>query len=390
MGAPAVARPDGIAPRSVQRGARARHYLSQVKESGVRVSKQVMSLMGAIWAGCGVSADLATVEQAEIEKNKCAPSACGLNDPGIDEHGFHSLAKSGRPNERGVRLVGFEKDGVSYKLDVVNGYLVGSRPPWPMVLAGQALVGARLVLERDGASWTVRIARVGQMEFPVGDPDPIETYVLEYAKTGQSEWRNLCGRGSGPVDPGPDAMGMFPDESILYLGDQIDLGTKTVAVDADPDWFNIGCAGHVVSKLHLTRNTLASNSAVSGAVSFPGRQATLKLLTADYCGDGTAFTVAGQRLVWRGGLVDYVEPPVTIEARWGAHGALCLGTPRMAVPTTSEGPVAFPDIWAAITARCQLPSCDGNGSPAARAEHGVAPPILDEEPRVSGNPALDQ
>lgn len=361
-------------------------------------SKQVIWVMGAIWAaGCSVSADLATVEQADvtdiadiidIDPNRCGPSACGVNGPGIDEHGFHSISKSGKPNEKSFSLVRFEKDGVTYKLDVVNGYLTGTRAPLLMVLAGQNLVGARLVLDRNGESWTVRIARVGQLQFPVGDPDPIETYVLEYATAGSSDWRNLCGSGAGVVDPGPDAMGMKRDESILFEGDRIDLGSKTVAVEADRDWFNIGCAGHVLSKLHLTRNTLASTSAVAGAESFSGRQATLKLLTADYCGDGTAFTVAGQRLVWQGGLVEYIEPPMTIEAHWGEHGALCLDQPRMAVPTTREGPIEFPDIWGVITARCHPPRC---GEFLTRARVGapdVPPPVPDVEQRISGNPAF--
>jgi RNase P/RNase MRP subunit p29 len=368
-----------------------------VKESGV-TGKYMIWMIGMIGAGCGVSADLARVEQADTELDiepdpgpyKCGPSACGVNDPGIDEHGFHDLSKSGKPNGKGFQLVRFEKDGVPYKLDVVDGHLVGTRVPLVMVLAGQALVGAHLVLERSGESWTVRIARVGHMEIPVGDPEEIETYVLEYATTGHSDWRNLCGNGRGVVDPGPDAMGMKSDESILFDGDRIDLGGKTVAVDADRDWFNIGCAGHVVSKLHLTRNTLASTGGVPAAVSFPGRQATLKLLTADYCGDGTAFTVAGQRLVWRGGLVDYIEPAVTEEAHWSEHGALCLDTPRMAVPTTEEGSRAFPDIWGAIAARCHPPACGAAPMLVGPGGSNVPPPVPDVEQRVSGNPALYQ
>src|SRR5215510_404452 len=329
----------------------------------------MIGAIGAIGAGCGVTADLSTVVQAV-----CPPSACGVNDPGIDARGFHSVSKSGQVNEAGYKLVRFEKDGVQFKLDVTHGYLTGSRGP-RVVLSGQTLVGAKLVLEdKDGASRSIRIARVGQMTFLIGDPDPIETYVFEYQTIGTGGWRNLCAQRDlfTVVDPGLDAMGMQPDETILFEGDRIDLDSKTVAVEPDLDWFNIGCAGHVLSKLHLTRNTLASTSAVPGALSFPGRQATLKLLTADYCGDGTPFTVTGQRLVWRGGQMQYNEMPASIEAHWGAQGALCLDTPRMAVPTTDEGAIMFPDIWAAIAAHCRPPSCqeyDPTG-----------------EQRISGNP----
>src|SRR6185295_14217582 len=167
-------------------------------------------------------------------------------------------------------------------------------------IAGQGLVGAQLAFARDGdAPRAVRIARVGSMVFPVGSHDAIETYVLEYSSIGLGGWRNLCGEVAQAVAVGPDpeALGLPSDEAILFEGDRIDLVHKTVAVEPDPDWFTIGCSGHVLAKLHLTRNTIASTRSVPGVESFAGRQATLKLLTADYCGDGTAFTVAGQQLI---------------------------------------------------------------------------------------------
>lgn len=310
----------------------------------------------AIWAmGCTTTPELAALQQAVTDD--CPPWVCGFNAPGFDAEGFHSVSRSGRANEAGFRLVAFQKDGVQYRIDVTHGYLTGSRSarlPGPLTIAGQALVGAQLVFERDGESKLVRIARVGATTFPIGEHDAIETYVLEYSTIGTGGWRNLCAGVTltSVVDPGPDALGMQPDEALLFEGDHIDLVSKTVAVEPDLDWFTIGCSGHVLTKLHLTRNTIASTSGTPAAATFAGRQATLKLLTADYCGDGTAFTVAGQPLIW---LSFTGSPPGSTEAYWNAYGPLCLSTPRMAEPTTIEGPIAFPDIEAAISAHCTRP-----------------------------------
>ena len=75
------------------------------------------------------------------------------------------------------------------------------------------------------------------------------------------------------------------------------------------------------------------------------RQATLKMITADYCGGGQSYTANGTPVVWRNraGTVDSTDlhTPDAVEAVWTAGGALCLDTPRIADVT------------------CQLPSCAG-------------------------------
>lgn len=73
------------------------------------------------------------------------------------------------------------------------------------------------------------------------------------------------------------------DEAIVFETDRFDAASKTMDPVGDPRWFNIGCAGHTLAKMHLTRNTIASGAAAHG-VSANDRQATLKMLVADYCG----------------------------------------------------------------------------------------------------------
>jgi hypothetical protein len=72
------------------------------------------------------------------------------------------------------------------------------------------------------------------------------------------------------------------------------------------------------------------------------------MIRADYCGNGTAYTVTGTLI----DLYDYLDPPLNVpetdwdlEARWTPTGALCLSEPR------------HPELLA----RWRWPDCDGDG-----------------------------
>ena len=71
----------------------------------------------------------------------------------------------------------------------------------------------------------------------------------------------------------------------------------------------------------------------------------LKMLTADYCGDGTPFTVAGQPLNWmddRGTMKLLQQPPqLGFEARWNDAGPVCLDKPRVDVHPTKLSDTTF-------------------------------------------------
>lgn len=59
-------------------------------------------------------------------------------------------------------------------------------------------------------------------------------------------------------------------------------------------------------------------------------QACVRMLRADYCGDGTSFTVDGRRLeVWDSMGHHEEEMHWTFEAAWGPDGATCLSEPRV-------------------------------------------------------------
>ncbi len=296
--------------------------------------------------------DLSSAEQAS---RTCPDGFCGLNSPRIEYQGFHELEKHGVANAEGFAITQFEKNGTNYTLNVTNNALVGIGFPFPLQHGN--LVGARIHISLNGRpDWVITVKRVGWLDYFVGAPGGVETYVLEYSRASGGPEFNVCG---GVEIPGDDksvdgipteSFGQAVTDSILFDLDRVDPHTMTLNDVPDTNWFNIGCAGHTLSKLFLTRNMMASQGGAPGL--HDARQATLKLLVADYFGDGTTFTVAGQKLDWQGagiGGIGYFSTPQALEARWSASGAICLNTPRMTKPTTKEGSSEFPDIELALT-----------------------------------------
>ena len=84
------------------------------------------------------------------------------------------------------------------------------------------------------------------------------------------------------------------------------------------------------------------------------------MMVGDYCGDGARlFTLAGEPLYWRGGLMtSYFRVPTKLEARWTNEGAVCLHEPRLLNTANPDVAQLFPEGLAkAITDQCAIPAC---------------------------------
>lgn len=341
-------------------------------------------LLGLVTAwGCAADAELPVSETRGALGDCVGPIwACYANSPEIDHYGFHELHYGGKENLQGIKIESVNghaqivKSGSSYDLSVEHGRIIGSKDG-VAVLTGPQLFGAEIFLQIHGVpDYAIRIDRVSTVSFAVGG-DTAETYVFSWRAPKQAPdgKRQLC---SNPIDPKRDKynelLGMRPDETLLFEADRIDATRKTIDDNDDPRWFNLGCAGHTLAKLHLTRHTRVAGSD-NFHITLADRQATLKMLVADYCGTGRPFTVAGQPLFWRGGLVDFTPSSQRVEARWDERGATCLTVPRMKY--AAQLPTAFqPDIWNVIQSECELPPPCKDPDPRA----------FDSALRVSSNP----
>lgn len=332
------------------------------------------------------STDVAT--QAIGTGGPCPDAVCGENSPVINKIGFYDLHLFGIANTQGYAIETIKgiaqivQGTNSYDLHVVDGVITGWKGPF-LLLAGQGLVDSYIPIQRGKTHYKLLIKDVRPMTYFAPPLDPIEAYTFQYVQVGASDTPlPLCDnidelikeQTRDPEFAQADLMGMLVLESLVFEGDRVYETSRTMSKTADDSWFNIGCAGHTLAKLRLTRNTIHSQSSTLSRP-WEQRQATLKMYSADYCGNGTVFTVAGQRMVWQGGGIGYHSGPHLLEARWNENGAQCLYAPRMLFPSTPDGPVYFPKILDQIHAVC-IPMKCGNQDLA----------FFDAQDRMSADP----
>ena len=336
----------------------------------------------------------------------CGLVYCGDNAATVlDGIVFTELDASGRfPNPAGVKIIGATFAGLPAKLDVGQQRdlrVLVDEPAGPVYKSGAALAGQlkiqlghangaqyelllehyqqvrawanhggnlevasyrflfRMSREPDGQTWrrapncqpensTAPLLRAAAL------PRPVAHACVEEDFTSR---RMIC-RGE------QDDTTMQSHLAIVFEGDRYDLGNKTIrefdkraplaagAADGEEGsgaaWFNLACAGTAAAKMHLLNQTRAGvlyqypDPVPARSTTIAQRQAVLKMLTADYYGNGQSFTVNGRPLLYTDSegwfpFRDWVTVDVedqgaiaSIEAVWGPDGAVCLDTPRMA------------------------------------------------------------
>lgn len=299
--------------------------------------------------------EVSSVEQALVA---CPNWACAQNNPTLNNRNFHELAEDGTANAEGFQLGPMVKDGVSYRVRVVGTRLTGySRLN---TISGAALVGAYFYVVDQGQH-VLRVNINGIAAVPVwAGPkkgEMLESYRLEWSDPVADRIQNLCSTPPLEKPQGSELLGQKGDYTLVFENARYDAKAKTV-LPGDRNWFNIGCAGHALSKLLLT-----GHHPLTGSAKVIEQQATLKMLVADYCGDGTPFTVGGEPLYWTSsnGYMPFFANPETLEARWNEHGAVCIGQPRLKTTKSTIAQQTFPSIDAAIDEQCAAtrpPSCD--------------------------------
>ncbi|HEY8379438.1 MAG TPA: ADYC domain-containing protein [Nannocystis sp.] len=279
---------------------------------------------------------------ARVEfRDSCPVWRCGFNSAEVNGRAIRELNLDGLPNDDGVRIVGFiAPAGLlgNFSLDTEGDALV-ARNPQGTVLRGAQLIGATILVKPPGLlALPVPITILNYQEidaWAAGAPK-VPTYALLYPDVGALLGvHNVC---SG------DLLDTLIAGATVIAGETYDLDTKTVEPDR-PRWITIACAGSAAAKLRLLNYGPHGDFDGEGnPATVEQRQATLKMLTADYCGTGQAYTQNDTPLEWANasGTVDETSSESALEAIWTAEGALCLDTTRL----------PDPDI------ACTLPPCD--------------------------------
>lgn len=177
---------------------------------------------------------------------------------------------------------------------------------------GQLVRGAAL----KGAVLTTRGPAGGMLEIRIDAVEPgphsdIELYSLSVRDhSARGGWRAYCSKGQDGRARG------FP---IPTTDDATGAQSYTLVCTA-------GAQGKCVM-----RGYRPWGAALDGTPLSPLFEACVRMMRADYCGDGTPFTRAGIRLLsWdRVGIHTRPEQAPHFEAAWGPAGAICLTRPRV-------------------------------------------------------------
>lgn len=308
-----------------------------------------LAFASAFTAACTVS-----VDQTVSAIRECEDSVCGHNNPWYnDRMQFGQLALTGEVNGLGVALEHFESpSGEALTLDIVDGGLVGIDDQGDAVLEGSAAVGSRIVLRAEGESTRYEIVVRGfdrQGTRLNTDDRKFPRYLLSAGLYGDdSSLVAICDE--------PEA-GLIDVPAFVLMGERYSPDGRAVITPAPAPWFNFVCQNRALAEMKNLGYDPELRADDPYFTTPEQRVATLRMITADYFGDGVSFTEAGTSIFWqnRAGSVTVGAPPVGapehIEAAWDENGATCIGTPRLsslaaiaahAEATGQEAPPACP------------------------------------------------
>lgn len=276
-------------------------------------------------------------DEIGLRPYNCPTWRCGFNSAEVNGRAIRELNLDGQVNSDGLKIVGFlAPAGLlgDYELDVEGDALVARSSSGP-ALRGHQLLGATILVKEPGLlSLPLPITIHGYQEIDAwaeGAPK-VPTYALLYPDVGSLLGaRNVCNG---------DLLDTLATAATVLGGETYDLDAKTVN-SGRSRWLTIACAGSAAAKMRLLGYGPQSSASTPAQ-----RQATLKMITADYCGRGESYTENGTPIAWAnqdGTVAPAADAPLgEVEAVWREDGARCLGLPRLADAVVG----------------CALPACD--------------------------------
>jgi hypothetical protein len=329
-------------------------------------------------AGCALD-ELAEPVTQEIGAGSCgAIWTCGGNSPEVAHLGLHDLhgRVGGQKTENGFHVTAIERrtctsppgpvvcstkqyDSVSSSL----GVLTATGPSGTITGASVKGLVIRLTNATNGVKYVLTIANVGVL-VPLWSKSPVfpgseswQQYDIQWDVERppgvKMDWKAVCT--NPPSDGNPDLLGMNPYHSLVFEDDWIDARSKTVrGKRKETNWINIGCAGHTLAKMVLTGNVSATNTRFGYTASFENMTTVAKMYSADYCGRGKPFTVAGISLGVYSATVAYRPAAYRLEGPWTPKGIACLNVPRVLANPTPLSKATFnaATFEAEIAAEC--------------------------------------
>ena len=206
------------------------------------------------------------------------------------------------------------------------------------ILRGADLVGLILHL-RNGRGEPIDI-RIDSVTLPAGKPDAgVELYGLSHRGAGSTDWVPLCKPGSDGRALGFPLPGATPtDEETPVSGGAFSI---TCTAGARGKCVMLGYRPWAVAE--------------DGQSLRPYFAACVRMMRADYCGDGRPHTRPGVQVdMWDRAGVQTAQTNLPFEAAWGAEGAVCLARTRVPrVSTLDKILASCPRLAAHPPAECE-------------------------------------
>lgn len=227
----------------------------------------------------------------------------------------------------GVRGVAVEK--TAFRVTLSDG----------RVIAQEQLPGTILVFG-DGTGRQRRIRIDGAERDPKDPAGEIMLYALSEQDPGSGEWRNLCLPDVEGRQLGFPLAGAFTPDGRYEPGHAGILLTCTGGAEGKCVRFGYKPWGFGPNQVSLA----------------PYYQACVRLVRADYCGDGVGHTRDGTPIDIFDRIViqrDETAPGMTFEAAWGPEGAVCVRHTRLPdVLDSAALATACPRLAQAIDETC--------------------------------------
>jgi hypothetical protein len=190
--------------------------------------------------------------------------------------------------------------------------------------AGNEFAGADFTLARfhavafDGSPVELRIASIAQKAPP---DDDVWTYQVDFQDANGASWSPLCRDASGAAVPAIPLAGRWNyGRGVAGGGAHVD----------DPAVFTFACEGLGAVAKCVSPLGYKPWKTVNGVSLAPYHQACVRMIRADYCGNGTSWTQDGRLIdVYDGlGIQEVSQPLWPFEAEWNEAGAVCLSNER--------------------------------------------------------------
>jgi hypothetical protein len=299
--------------------------------------------IAALMVGCDEQADIQDdhVEvDEEVSFRQIADNGTEVNGTEINGRRFNGRRFNGQEMNNAA-LVRLQKAATLLQNFALQGSLIKAKDAGTLQqLIGGQLLDTEIEFTVTDAGNTVQdILKIDAITQSAGlYPDIYFNRVLR--KVGSNAWESLCFDGSSN-----------PTEAIAMKND---WDPDSAARISDPDAITWACRGAALAKCAEFGYRPWAQYAGTSLEDY--HQACVRMVRADYCGNGTTYTTNGNPIDVADDLgIQTHDTAWGVEAKWGPDGAVCLNTPRKLQHPRASIPCA-----------AQLPTC----SNSAVTEHG--------------------